>query len=63
MADPDTSFLTESFFNLATKAQDYDRSGALAALHEQSHGESFLTFMQTFDGPGLYLMNEPEAAR
>ena len=31
-------------------------------LHEQSHGESFLNFMQTFDGPGLYLMDEPEAA-
>ncbi|MDN6024622.1 AAA family ATPase [Bifidobacterium mongoliense] len=55
-------FRAESFFNLATKAQDYNRSGALASLHEQSHGESFLTFMQSFDGPGLYLMDEPEAA-
>jgi predicted ATPase len=55
-------FRAESFFNLATKARDYDRSGTLADLHEQSHGESFLTFMQAFDGPGLYLMDEPEAA-
>ena len=24
--------------------------------------QSFLSFFQTFDGPGLYLMDEPEAA-
>lgn len=55
-------FRAESFFNVATQARDYDRSGTLAGLHEQSHGESFLTFIQAFDGPGLYLMDEPEAA-
>jgi predicted ATPase len=55
-------FRAEGFFNVATQARDYDRSGTLAGLHEQSHGESFLTFIQAFDGPGLYLMDEPEAA-
>lgn len=32
-------------------------------LHEQSHGESFLTLLtQRFRGNGLYLLDEPEAA-
>jgi len=33
------------------------------ALHEQSHGESFLALVQNrFRGSGLYLLDEPEAA-
>ena len=59
-------FRAESFFNLASKAAEYDEgvgpSYGARGLHEQSHGESFLSFFQTFDGPGLYLMDEPEAA-
>ena len=60
-------FRAESFFNLASKAAEYDAergrpSYGATGLHEQSHGESFLSFFQTFDGPGLYLMDEPEAA-
>ena len=61
-------FRAESFFNLATKADEYDRlnprgpSFGDRSLHEQSHGESFLSFFQTFEGVGLYLMDEPEAA-
>ena len=60
-------FRAESFFNLASKAAEYDAergrpSYGNVSLHEQSHGESFLSFFQTFDGPGLYLMDEPEAA-
>lgn len=60
-------FRAESFFNLASKAAEYDAergrpSYGDVSLHEQSHGESFLSFFQTFDGPGLYLMDEPEAA-
>lgn len=31
-------------------------------LHQQSHGESFLAFFQSFEEEGLYLMDEPEAA-
>lgn len=60
-------FRAESFFNLASKAVEYDQergrpSYGARDLHSQSHGESFLSFFQTFDGPGLYLMDEPEAA-
>ena len=60
-------FRAESFFNLASKAVEYDQlrgrpSYGERDLHAQSHGESFLSFFQTFDGAGLYLMDEPEAA-
>jgi len=64
-------FRAESFFNVASKAEDYrditpkevyyKRYGG-KALHEQSHGESFLAYFQSFDEPGLYIMDEPEAA-
>jgi len=34
-----------------------------AALHEMSHGESFLEVLRTrFDSPGFYCLDEPEAA-
>ncbi len=61
-------FRAESFFNLATKAEEYDRdnprgpSFGKKGLHQQSHGESFLAFFQTFHSEGLYIMDEPEAA-
>ena len=60
-------FRAESFFNLASKAAEYDAQRGRPSygdrdLHRQSHGESFLSFFETFDGPGLYLMDEPEAA-
>ncbi len=33
------------------------------SLHQQSHGESFLSlFMNRFNGKALYLLDEPEAA-
>jgi predicted ATPase len=33
------------------------------SLHEQSHGESFLSLLhQRFGGNGLYVLDEPEAA-
>jgi predicted ATPase len=51
----------ESFFNLATKAEEYDRSSG-PGLHQQSHGESFMSFFHRFNQAGLYLMDEPEAA-
>jgi predicted ATPase len=54
----------ESFFNFATAAEGrpieqlYDRP-----LHEQSHGESFLSLVLERFGPnGLYVLDEPEAA-
>ncbi len=64
-------FRAESFFNVASKAEDYRdftpkeifyaRYGG-KSLHEQSHGESFLAYFQSFCEAGLYLMDEPEAA-
>jgi predicted ATPase len=56
----------ESFFNVATEV-DLNPT-ALAShggrsLHEQSHGESFLTLLQhRFGTNGLYILDEPEAA-
>lgn len=64
-------FRAESFFNVASKAEDY-RDGTAKevyyaryggkSLHEQSHGESFLAYFQSFTEAGLYVMDEPEAA-
>ena len=54
----------ESFFNVATKEEEYGNSpgGRPQNLHYMSHGESFLQFIQNYDGEGLYLLDEPEAA-
>jgi predicted ATPase len=63
----------ESFFNLATNIEEMDRepgggptlinSYGGRSLHEQSHGESFLSLMvHRFSGRGLYVLDEPEAA-
>src|SRR6266446_6225704 len=55
----------ESFFNVASHL---DQVGALdsyggKSLHDQSHGESFLSLLQNrFTRSGFYLMDEPEAA-
>jgi predicted ATPase len=55
----------ESFFNVASYV---DSVGALEgyggrSLHDQSHGESFLSLLQhRFTRSGLYVMDEPEAA-
>lgn len=62
----------ESFFNLATHIEELDK-GELGApiinsyggisLHEQSHGESFMSLaINRFGGQGLYILDEPEAA-
>ncbi|MCI9068659.1 MAG: AAA family ATPase [Lachnospiraceae bacterium] len=64
-------FRAESFFNVASKAEDYRDGTAKSvyyaryggrSLHEQSHGESFLAYFQSFVEAGLYIMDEPEAA-
>ena len=56
----------ESFYNVSTKAIEYEEGwGPMygdKTLHEQSHGESFLNFIKTFDFEGIFLMDEPEAA-
>ncbi len=63
----------ESFFNVATDIERLDDEpgpgpriidsyGGLS-LHEQSHGEAFLTLMlERLHGHGLYILDEPEAA-
>lgn len=63
----------ESFFNVATNIEQLDAEPGLGppiinsfggrSLHEQSHGESFLTLLtQRFRKEGLYILDEPEAA-
>ncbi len=55
----------ESFYNVASYIDDVDYAGAYGgkSLHEQSHGESFLSLLSNrFHGNGLYLLDEPEAA-
>ena len=64
-------FRAESFFNVASKSEEYRDSTPKEiyysnyggkSLHEQSHGESFLAYFQSFKPDGLYIMDEPEAA-
>lgn len=62
----------ESFFNFASEMDDLEKEPFCAngyfsyggkSLHEQSHGESFFSlFLNRFNGHGLYLLDEPEAA-
>lgn len=71
---PKSSFFlrAESFYNVATKIEDYrdgdDYSLYYASyggksMHDQSHGESFLALIQNrFTERGLYILDEPEAA-
>ena len=65
---PDDGFFlrAESFYNTSSYL---DQSGSLLerygskSLHKRSHGESFLALVQNrFEGHGLYLLDEPEAA-
>lgn len=61
----------ESFYNVATEVDRLDQEGAVSlvnsyggkSLHEQSHGESFISLVvNRFGGQGLYILDEPEAA-
>ena len=55
----------ESFYNVATKEEEYSREpgGNPLHLHAQSHGESFLALAQSnFRPDGIYILDEPEAA-
>ena len=55
----------ESFYNVATKEEEYSRGpgGRPQHFHQKSHGESFLALAQnSFRANGLYLLDEPEAA-
>lgn len=58
----------ESFYNVASEIDRITDSGSLehnygGALHERSHGESFLgVILNRLGGKGLYLFDEPESA-
>lgn len=62
----------ESYFNVGTEIEQLDKgpggppiinSYGGRSLHEQSHGESFMSLMMhRFDGNSLYILDEPEAA-
>ncbi|MEC2072712.1 AAA family ATPase [Alkalihalophilus marmarensis] len=57
----------ESFYHFATHIDEVDTTGFQAyggrSLHEQSHGESFLSlFLNRFNRKAIYLLDEPEAA-
>ncbi|HEY4129657.1 MAG TPA: AAA family ATPase [Gemmatimonadaceae bacterium] len=63
----------ESFYNVASEIERLDAVPGVGppigpaygarALHEQSHGESFLALVEhRFRGGGLYCLDEPEAA-
>ena len=55
----------ESFYNVATKEEEYSRGpgGRPQHFHQKSHGESFLALVQgSFKPGGLYFLDEPEAA-
>jgi predicted ATPase len=61
----DSYFLrAESFYNLSSYVESIGAGGyGERPLHQQSHGEAFLTIMvERLSGNGLYLMDEPEAA-
>jgi predicted ATPase len=55
----------ESFFNVASHVDGLGASQSYGgrSLHDQSHGESFLSLVQNrFNRSGFYIMDEPEAA-
>jgi predicted ATPase len=66
-------FRAETFYNLATNIEELDNepmsgpkiidSFGGKSLHQQSHGESFFSaFTERFQGKGIYILDEPEAA-
>lgn len=66
-------FRAETFYNVATNIEELDNEPSFGrrvidsfggkSLHEQSHGESFFSaFNERFQGNGLYILDEPEAA-
>ncbi|SFX55633.1 Predicted ATPase [Thermoactinomyces sp. DSM 45891] len=55
----------ESFYHFASHIDEIKGAEAYGgrSLHEQSHGESFLSlFLNRFKGKAIYLLDEPEAA-
>ena len=60
----DSYFLrAESFYNLSSYIDQISGGYGPAPLHQQSHGEAFMSLMiDRLSGNGLYLLDEPEAA-
>jgi len=61
----------ESFYNLASNVDELSKNGGNSiynyyggkSLHEQSHGESFISLiLERFSEQGLFILDEPEAA-
>jgi predicted ATPase len=54
----------ESFYNVATYIEQVSdlRAYGGKSLHEQSHGESFISLFANRFEQGIYLLDEPEAA-
>jgi len=55
----------ESFFNVSTEIENLGIADYYGGkpLHEQSHGEAFLSlFMERFRGKSFFVLDEPEAA-
>lgn len=54
----------ESFYNFATYIQEVSdlRAYGGRSLHEQSHGESFMSLFANRFEQGIYILDEPEAA-
>ncbi|WP_298470956.1 AAA family ATPase [uncultured Psychrobacillus sp.] len=55
----------ETFYQFASHVTESESIGSYGgkSLHEQSHGESFLSlFLHRFNGRAIYLLDEPEAA-
>lgn len=63
----------ESFYNVASNIEELDKGGFFSppiihsyggtSLHQQSHGESFMSLIShRFGGKGIYILDEPEAA-
>ena len=66
-ARPRTDFFlrAESFYNVASRVEEVAdlRYYGGVSLHDQSHGESFLSLVvNRFSSNGLYFLDEPEAA-
>ncbi len=62
---PDAWFMrAESLFNVATEIENLgvQSSYGSRSLHEQSHGEAFMSLVESRFSQGLYFLDEPEAA-
>ena len=53
----------ETFYNVATVTlTEYNYDHYMPDWHAMSHGESFLSFLRSKRGRGLFILDEPEAA-